>query len=215
LLALITALDHIVGIKNIRFGTHASAASELTKESVFCRITEPSKQIWEIVRSICEFFNATQTEKRRSLIRVTLAVIQDKKIVSLPAFFPSDHPIKASVSILNHPKSTFLIAARTRKMVIIENIQKELKKPKVTRRFVDTENEEDNKGYMICYPVYYYNGSENIPYVISIHSDEPDYFKNEFKDLYEHSLHRFALRLSVEHSLLILRENLCDQQISD
>lgn len=210
LLALINSLDQIVGYKNNRFTKQTMNAVGLTKEDAFCQITQPATQIEEIVRSICGFFNATQTEKKKSLIRVTLAEIQDGKIASIPLAFPSDEAPKASVAGLNNPKSAISIAVKTQDMVLIEDIAKELQKPKTKRRYVDTGNDEDNSGSIICYPVYH-AGNIAYPYVISVHSNEPRYFRNEFKQLYEHSLQRFALRLSVEHSLFILKETLCGQ----
>ena len=48
-----------------------------------------------------------------------------------------------------------------------------------------------------------------IPFVISVHCDEAGYFKEEFRELYEHSLKRFELRLGLEYSLLIMKERLC------
>ena len=197
LLALINSLDQIVGYKNNRFTNHSKNVDGLTKEKAFCEITQPKTQIEEIVRSICGFFNATQTKKTKSLIRVTLAEIQDGRVASVPLFFPSDEPLRASLADLNNSKSAILIAAKEREMVLIEDIKKELQKPVRKRRYFDTGNDQDNSGSIICYPVYHAKNTA-YPYVISIHSNEPRYFKNEFKQLYEHSLQRFALRLSVE-----------------
>ena len=36
-----------------------------------------------------------------------------------------------------------------------------------------------------------------------------NYFKKEFSEIYKHSLQRFALRLSLEYSLLLIKENHC------
>ena len=209
LLALITSLDQIVGTKYVRFAAHASNMGNLTCDNAFRTITEPDKQIAEIVKEVCSFFNATRTEKSKSLIRVTLAVIQDGRIANLPVYYPSDEPIKSTITSLNSPESAFLTAVKTKKMVLIPDIKKELSKSKDKRKFAETENEEDNSGSIICYPIR--NGNMGIPYVISVHCEQSGYFKNEFKDLYEHSLQRFALRLNVEHNLYVMKERLCGQ----
>lgn len=207
LLALIASLDRIVGTKNTRFSQHVKNINHLSKETVFENITDPKAQIVEILREICAFFNATRSEKKRALIRVTLAIFKDGKICELPVFFPSDEPIKSSIESLNSRNSAFLTAYNSKKMVLISDIQKELKKAIEKRKFAETENEEDNSGSVICYPVKVQDSS--VPFVISIHCDEAGYFKDEFKELYEHSLQRFALRLSVENSLLVMKEKFC------
>lgn len=205
LLSLLTSLDQIVGVKNIRFERQLNN-NQLTKENAFETITNPLLQISEIVRSICDFFNATRNEKSKPLIRVTLAVMKGSKIVDLPVFFPTDEPIRSSLPSLNSPQSAIVIAARTKKMVLISDISKELKKHVSKRKFVNTGNDVDNTGSIICFPIRTISG---VPYVVSIHCEEEGYFKDEFKDLYEHSLQRFALRMSVEHSLLMMKEKLC------
>lgn len=206
LLALVKSLDSIVGIKNKRFYQHTKKLELLTKEKAFETITDPNAQIAEIVKEIGVFFNAVG-EKRRALIRVTLAVMINGRIDSLPIFYPNDEPITSSLDSLNSPNSAFQTAFKTKKILLISDIKKELKKSKGQRKFAETENEEDNSGSMICFPVKVFDSS--IPFVISIHSDEPGHFKDEFKEVYEHTLQRFALRLSVENSLLIMKETLC------
>lgn len=205
LLALLASLDQVVGVKNNRFEKHLSD-DKLTKETAFEVITDPMAQISEIVRSICDFFNATRNAKSKPLIRVTLAVMKGRKITDLPVFFPTDEPIRSSIASLNSPKSAIVTAAKTKQLVLISDISKELALPESKKRFVDTGNDVDNVGSIICYPI---RTGSGVSYVVSIHCEEPGYFKNEFKDLYEHSLQRFALRMNVEHSLLMMKEKLC------
>ena len=206
LFALIRSLDSIVGIKDKRFSSHAKNIANLSKENAFENITDPNAQIAEIVNAIGVYFNAIANNKK-TLIRVTLAVMKDEKIYDVPIFYPNDEPIKASNDCLSSPNSAFMNAFKTKKMLLITDIKKELKKSDAERKFAKSENEEDNFGSMICYPVKVYDSS--IPFVISIHSDESGYFKDELKEVYEHTLRRFALRLSVENSLLIMKERLC------
>lgn len=205
LLSLLTSLDHVVGVKNGRFEKHLSDP-HLTKENAFEEITNPMLQISEIVRAICDFFNSTRNAKSKPLIRVTLAVMKNRKIDELPIWFPTDKPIRSSKASLNSPKSAIITAAKTKHMVLIPDISKELAQPEFKRKFADTGNDVDNTGSIICYPV---RTSSGVPYVVSIHCEEPGYFKAEFKELYERSLERFALRMSVEHSLLMMKEKLC------
>lgn len=206
LLALINSLDIVVGNKSKRFNDHLRNVKSLTKETVFETITNPNAQIEEIIREICSFFNATKSDNKSTLIRVTLAVFEDDKIVKIPIYFPMDEPVKSSIVKLNEPHSAFLIAYKSKKMVLISDVKKELQKPINKRKFAETESEEDNSGSMICYPIKVHDSS--VPFVASIHCDEAGYFKEEFRDLYEHSLKRFELRLSLEYSLLVMKEKL-------
>lgn len=207
LLGLVGALDSVVGAKQKRFAAHAASRNGLSKETAFCEVTQPQAQISEIVRGICDLFNAARTSKRDQLIRVTLATIEGGKIVEIPIFYPQDEPVNSSIQLLNDPSSAILTAHRNKKILVIESITSELKKHK-GRRFVDTGNPDDNMGSLICFPVVY-PPTREIPFVISIHCDEDRYFKADFSELYQHTLQRFALRLNLEYSLLLIKEELC------
>lgn len=208
LLALLASLDAIVGCKEARFAKQAASTAPLTKEEAFCKVTNPDTQIAEIVREVCNLFNATRTDKKKNLIRVTLAVIKDDKITEIPIYYPADEPVRSPIESLNKPCSAIQTAIKSKKLVVIEDIRKELQRPHKKRRFIDTGNEVDNAGSIICYPIIY-SKTGKIPFVISVHCNDAGYFKNDFKDLYEHSLQRFALRLSLEYSLLQIKEKLC------
>lgn len=210
LLALLASLDAIVGCKETRFANFAASGEKPSKEIAFCMITQPNQQIAEIVREICNLFNALRTEKNKPLIRVVLAVMENGKIVELPIHYPADEPIRATIKQLNDPGSAIILAAKSRKTIIVEDIKKELQRPKKKKRFVDAGNNMDNFGSLICYPIIRH-GNHHVPFVISIHCDEPCYFKSNFLDLYEHSLSRFALRMNLEYNLLVIKERICGQ----
>lgn len=209
LLTLLAALDGVVGAKLNRFASHFANRDKLTKETAFCEITHPEKQIDELVRGICEYFNASQPTKQRRLIRVVLAVLDKGNVVALPIFFPLDEPVKATVEELNRPRSALQIAAKSKKILILEDIAKEVKRPEGKRRYVTTESEDDHSGSLICYPVVF-NHTREVPFVISIHCEQEGFFKNPNAELYALSLQRFALRLCLEYSLQQLKESLCE-----
>lgn len=209
LLALVQSIDEVVGCKGTRFAEYAKNPGKLTRETAFCTITQPLTQMAELARAICSLFNATRTSKNRNLIKVTMAVIENGQVTRIPIHYPQDEPVLASIEVLNGRNSSILTAYRNKKIVVIESIKNELQKPVSKRRFVDAGNDGDNTGSLICYPVLH-SETDTIPYVISIHCDEDKYFKNQFSELYQHSLQRFALRLSLEHSLYLLKEKLCE-----
>ncbi len=211
------ALDRVVGCKANRFSAAAQKTNRAIKrEDAFCQITQPQVQIAELVRGICEFFNAVRLQSggnasdNTRLIRVNLAEIRNNQVVSLPIFYPEDEPVPArAIPSLNAKNSAIKVALMSKNILVIHSIKKEMEKPIGNRRFVDIGYDGDNIGSIICYPIIY-PPTGDIPFVISIHCDEEDYFKESRSDLYRFSLERFALRLNLEYSLLLMKETLCD-----
>jgi hypothetical protein len=209
LLTLIATLDAIVGLKDRRFGYHVKNIDKLAKETLFCDITQPKAQITDIIQGVWHLFDAAKSKETHNLIRVVFAQIVDGKIVDTSLYFPLDETVKASLEDLNNSNSSFLTAFRTKKIVIISDIEAELKKAETKRRYVATGNVKDDSGSVICYPIMH-NPTRQIPFVISIHCDERNYFKPEFAEIYKLSLERFELRLSLEYSLMLIKENICE-----
>lgn len=210
------ALDRVVGCKANRFSAAAQKTNmAIKREDAFCQITQPQMQIAELVRGICEFFNAVRLQSGNAndntrLIRVNLAEIRNNEVVRLPIFYPEDEPVPVqAIPGLNAVNSAIKVALMSKNMLVIHSIKKEMEKPVESRRFVDIGYDGDNIGSIICYPIIY-PPTGDIPFVISIHCDEEDYFKESRSDLYRFSLERFALRLNLEYSLLLMKETLCD-----
>jgi len=210
LIALLRALDNVVGKKQQELAKELRRAGKLKPEEAFDVLSQPYTQIMEIVRSVSDFFNATvPDEKKGSLIRVSLASFAEGKIADIPIYFPNDEPVKSSIEDLNASSSGFMTAFQSRKIVVIQSISKELIRKK-SQRFKDTGVNQDNEGSLICYPIAI-NGSKEIPYVLSIHSDEDGFFEEELAHVYELYLQRFAMRLSLEYILIGLKEKIYGQ----
>ena len=208
LLTLLASIDQVVGSKLDRFRKHVNNVASLKAETAFDAITQPRLQISELTRGIADFFNASRPGKGNRLIRVVLVEMSDRRIKGIAVYFPMDEPVKATIDDLSKPNSTIMTAFKSRRIVVIESIKKELKK-RSGASYVDAGNEQDNNGSLICFPVVIPQ-SKNVPYVVSVHCDEDGYFKKAMSELYEHSLARFALRLNLEHGLLELKEKLCE-----
>jgi len=118
--------------------------------------------------------------------------------------------VAATLDQLNHPTSGIQVAWRTKEILIIEDIRKEIAKAPAKRRFSPVGLEREDSGSLICYPVRH-AGTNSIPFVFSIHCDQANYFKEDFADVWEHSLERFACRLSLEYSLQLVKEELCNE----
>ncbi|GAB1720274.1 MAG: hypothetical protein NTAFB09_20050 [Nitrosospira sp.] len=209
LLSLIGALDAIVGLKGRRFGDHVKNMDTLNKESLFCDITQPREQLADIVRAIWQLFDNAKTRESRNLIRVVCVEMTAGKITDIPLYFPLDEIVKASVEDLNNPSSALMTAFKTKKILIISDIAAELKKPETKRRYAAVGNSKDDSGSIICYPISH-NPTRQIPFVVSIHCDEPNYFKPEFAEIYRLNLERFELRMSLEYSLMVIKERICE-----
>lgn len=207
LLALLQAIDGVVGAKLGRFSKHARGNS-LTAENAFATITDPVVQIAEITRCIAEYFNAALPPKQKRLIRVVLAEITNDRISDIVCFFPQDAPIQSSIKDLNKPNSAIMTAVRTRRVVVIDDIAKELRRSNPS--YVATGNQEDHVGSIICYPVV--TGPKQVSFVISIHCEEDKWFRRARAGVYGLALDRFALRMKLEYELLQLKEKLCGDQ---
>lgn len=60
------------------------------------------------------------------------------------------------------------------------------------------------KAHYYGYPVIHHY-SDLIPYVITVVADKKNYFKIEKKKLYKWIFKHFAMRMGLEHSLLMLK----------
>ena len=204
------ALDRVVGCKASRFEDNALENGEqvIAPQTAFCTITQPQKQIGELARGICEFFNAIAPGNEDHLIRVVLVAVEDGKITNIPFHFPEDERVRATREVLNDPKSTIQTSLREKEIVVIQSIAAEMKKPKQERRYVSSGNSSDDVGSLICFPVPYGNAGE-IPFVISVHCDNDGYFREAKRGIYQHTLERFGLRMQLEYSLLLMKERVC------
>jgi hypothetical protein len=204
LLSLMAVLDRIVGCKAKRFGEYVVAGKK--NEAPFEAITQPQSQIMEITRGVCELFNVLLAEaKPRTLIKVVLAETQGNKIASVPVYFPEDEPVRVDIKVLNQMESTMMTALRTKKMVIIESTKKELHKKQNRRYVIGEEDDKDADGSLICFPIRH-EWTKSVPFILSIHSDVAGAFRQENSELYEHLLGRFGCRISLEYSLMKIKE---------
>lgn len=208
---LMATLDRIVGCKANRFGNHVESLlkednSDL-KEHPFNEITKPELQIAEIVRGVCELFNSlsTSTGRRKTLIEVVLARVENNKLAAVEIFFPDDEPVRNSIEALNNDQSTMKVALQQKRMVVIESTKKELKKKRNRRYVAGVEDDGNTDWSLICYPIRH-QPTNSIPFILSIRSDEPGTFKNEHRELYKLILGRYESRISLEYSLKVIKE---------
>lgn len=208
---LLRTLDNIVGSKEQRFSKHfklISATAEPSNSSkVFDLITQPGQQLNELIQGIYSTidFLLRQQEHSSYSLKVNLAAIDNNQCVkSIHFHYPSNHPVRSSLTALNDPNSAIRNAVRSRKIVVLDSIQVERLRAKPRFVVTDDSRAEEN-GSLICYPVIY-EPLNAVVFVISIHVDEPAAFKSKYARSYNELLKPFALRIKLEYALLALKE---------
>ncbi|MBX9798091.1 MAG: hypothetical protein K2Y13_01405 [Burkholderiaceae bacterium] len=209
---LLRSLDNIVGSKEQRFSRYLSHISTGSMKSdpaqVFSYITQPSQQLNEIILSMYLAMDSLLKEMLPStkyVLKANLSTIDpEQNIKNIHFHYPSNLPVRSSMTHLNNPSSAIRTAVRNKRIVIIESIQMENVKPR-SRFVVTDEARRSEDGSLICYPVIY-DPLNMVVFVISIYVDHPGTFKQKFAASYEEFLKPFALRIKLEYSLLALKE---------
>jgi len=207
LFALIKAIDIVVGDKTKRFNSEAkpkASASDFCGRKTFLQITRPDQQIPLLtagVRSIFEYMGSKDTAFRVGLIKV-----ENDKPVDWYSFDPASSPPRTPAIDLKAPTSTVSRCIKARSIIVVENITKELsKKTKGERRFMKGNFQDGEEGSQLCYPVIH-PATNNIEYVITIAGNRTSCLVEKHAELYAWVIEHFAMRITMEHSLLILRE---------
>ncbi len=209
-LKLFKVLEEIVGAKDRRFGITTSkvvAGENISPDQAFDTITQPHQQIALLVQGVHTFFDAINSKNVK--LRVSAVTIRDGAPDCWLYYWPTGDPPRTPIEILRSPDSSICTAVRKRKLVVIEDRQKE------TRNggghvWKDAGVDAGVEGSLLCYPVWHHY-TTTIPYVLTIVADEKGYFRNAQVELYEWILRHFAVRIGLEHSLVLLKERACGE----
>jgi len=201
-ITLLEALDHPLKVKADRFAK-ASVDPEILSnpDKTFYKITKPGEQISLLTHACFTFLKFIDTHHFKEKGDITGGLLKFEN--GKPSRWVGPHSISATPDELNHPKSSVMTAAKTKKPVVISDIQKAIKK-KAQNYLPLQKNHNEEKGSLICYPLYHME-TKTVPYVLSIHSEEPGYFK-EPDFIVKWGIERFAERILLEHSLEIIRQ---------
>ena len=206
-IAILQALDNVVSEKCRRFGDDLKITKKGAKHdaaSIFLSITRPDQQIAllvEAVRTVFSFLDETN-----ALFRIGLLSVKEGKPTEWLAFSPTAHPPRTAASDLSAPGSCVSSAIRTKSIVVVQDIQKEIKKrTKGERRFMKGNTQPTDQGSQLCFPIIHAS-SGNVEYVLSIAGNKRDCLIEEHAELYAWILEHFVLRISLEHNLVLLRE---------
>ncbi|MBF6650100.1 hypothetical protein [Methylobacter sp. BlB1] len=171
-----------------------------TGEEIFQNITNPDRQLAEIMRAIHVFFESLASLSNKE-IDFTTVLFKMKNGIPEDSwcYFPESN--MPEQNLLKDPSSLASYAARVGKLVIIPDIEKErISSESRISRFCRAE-----KGSVICFPI----RSEQIkdtPFVIRISADKA-FFSEENKVTYEKILGRFRKRILIEYALSELKKS--------
>lgn len=201
LLTIIDELGTTVGQKsNAR---HCLAAKRLkckNAEKIPQHASTPESQITALVNNVWQIFNREALKYGTTSpqqLKVTLASMESGKFAHFRLFFPENlHP--ASSENLNSKKSAFAVAAKQGTMLIIEDIEKELKLS--NSKYVASVSDEGNIGSIICIPIDIQplDDLPKVPLVLSIKCDLPKVFTNKLKARYDFLSRPFVERIRLE-----------------
>lgn len=208
LMMLLGALDEIVGekLQSINHFYEKAKTNSVNKEHVLSEMINPDFQIDVIVRLITYFFSSLRQHINGSTppqIHVTLFTMQGNKVIK-QICKPINMCDSYSIDQLNDHRSTVQHAIRSKNILVISDIERELMKPPQQRRMIESNIPDRNKGSIIIFPVSTIKG--DVPFVLSIEYAEAGYFSESSADIYDAHLKKFALRLDIEYTLKKLKE---------
>lgn len=204
LLTLKECLEQVVISKADRFNTEVSKCKDKPLEDgeIFNAITNPKQQLIALTYALYEFLNGIADDID---FKVRIVQINDNTPVGWISHAPQHKPPHTDISVLQRADSAVNACLNSRSLEVIDDIEKEASKPRDSRYVMGHTNVDDEKGSLLCYPVAH-STTDCYPYVITVSADKP-YFREKEKELYRWILDQFALRIRLEHSLLILKED--------
>ncbi|MDO9451661.1 MAG: hypothetical protein Q7J29_02255 [Stagnimonas sp.] len=211
LLALVTAIDDIVGRKLNRFGEYARELRDGRKsKSVFADITQPQRQIEALVQSLWQMLS-TLTQDRT--LKVVLACMEKDLPVRWYCHFPNDALPSSDLLKAEAAKKTFFAhCSKDKRPVLIEDIAQyiELRRKKKAKgkknkqaTYIVGNASTDSTGSIIAYPIINHHLSE-LPFVLSVKSDT-NTINAAFKEKHKFIVEAFIKRLVLEHNLLSIK----------
>lgn len=208
LLAILQAINIVVGDKNKRFCSYLKKqlhSPTINSAETFQEITRPDQQIALLITGLRTVFE--YIDDKNAFYRVGLLRIEDSVPVEWVAFEPASHPPRTPPSQLAAPSSTVSNALRTRSIVVVEDIQAELnrKANKKERRYLRSNTQPHEQGSQLCFPINHAS-TGNVEYILTIAGNKKLCLIEEHAELYSWIIEHFATRISLEFSLLILKE---------
>ncbi|MCP3924776.1 MAG: hypothetical protein GY714_19540 [Desulfobacterales bacterium] len=198
-------IENIVGEKCKRMADHARETikeDEICAKDTFKTITKPEQQINLLVVGLCKAFEQCINSKVK--FRVGLLKIENNKPVEWFFYEPANETPSTTAKELCATTSTVMKCIKDRGIIIVDDIQKELKRPKNKRRFIKGRTNNNKKGSQLCFPVRH-RATNDIEYVVSIAGNKKECLMEKNSELYEWIIRQFSVRVCIEHSLMIMK----------
>lgn len=206
-IAILSALNTVVSEKCRRFGDNlkrSKICNNQNASNIFFQITCPDQQIALLIEAVRTVFS--YLDETNALFRVGILSIKNDRAEEWLAFSPTSHPPRTLPSELCAPSSCVSYAIKTKSIVVIQDIQKELsKRTKNQRRFMKGNTQRSDQGSQLCFPIIH-PSSSSVEYVLTIAGNKKDCLIEKHAELYAWVLEHFVLRLSLEHNLILLKE---------
>ena len=207
ILVILTSIGLVVGDKMKRFSDQAKAAISktiLNPDQIFFELTHPEQQINLLIAALKT--SIERIDQTDSFFRVGLILIKNDMPYEWACFVPAERPPRTTAVELSPPGSTVMRSIKAKSPILVEDIAKELKlKNKDKRRFLKCNTVEGEEGSQLCYPIIH-PATNKVEYVITIAGNKKLCLEEKHLPLYTWLIDHFAMRVSLEHSLLLIKE---------
>ena len=207
ILVLLKSIDIVVGDKMKRFSKQAKtniSKAAINPQEIFFELTQPEQQINLLISALKSCIE--HIDQTNSFFRVGLLLIKNDEPYEWAYFDPAERPPRTPASDLSHPGSTVMRSIKAKTPVLVEDIAKELNiKNKDKRRYLKCNTVEGEDGSQLCYPLIH-PATGKVEYVITIAGDRKLCLAEKHLPLYTWLIDHFAMRVSLEHSLLLIKE---------
>ena len=207
-LILLETIETVVEGKRKRFARAVnnllqSSTTVPTCSKVFKTITKPDLQIEALLSALELFFKKKYPD---IVFKIALMGIQNNSIDKWVHFLPYTARPNTDINELKSQDSTISHALNTKRIVIVEDVQKELLKND-NKKYIKGSTQSNENWSQLCYPVKSITSNEVI-FVICIGAKKSNFFQDNPKSItsYEWLLSFFSSRLALEHSLSELKD---------
>jgi hypothetical protein len=206
-LLLLEKLESVVAQKRERFATlcdsFKSTVSAPKHKTVFTQITQPEEQFKHLLTALRDCLMHIYPNE---FIKIALMQVQNNEIFQWQCHAPYDTRPRTSIAALKHPNSTFSKCLSTKKMVIVGDTQKELRKtPPDDILYIQGNTDTNEKWCQVCDPVISITTNEVI-FIVSIAIKRADVITKDNEEFLVWLLKFFRSRLALEHSLKQIKE---------
>ena len=207
-LVLLETIESVVEEKRKRFASAVqtltnNGSSSPTCSKVFNTITQPNKQIECILEALELCFKELYPKE---YFKIALMSVESNILKDWVYFLPYTAKPNTDINDLRHSDSTISHALRSKTLIVVEDVQKELAKLN-NKKYIKGSTKDNENWSQLCYPVKSIS-SNDVIFIICIGAKKANFFQNNPTSLasYEWLLSFFSSRLALEHSLAELKE---------